>query len=84
MFSILLHIRMLANSKHKMIQISYLLLVWDCSWASHHVTPFCPKRNDMLRYYTKYSDTSANEDSSFRNSLAEIFVSRNMISRRFL
>jgi hypothetical protein len=27
-----------------------------------------------------YSDTSANKD----NSLAEIFVSRNMISRRFL
>jgi len=39
----------------------------------------------------KYSDTSANEDNSFRNhirwpksSLAEIFVSRNVISRRFL
>jgi hypothetical protein len=28
----------------------------------------------------KYSDTSANED----NSLAEIFVIRNVISRRFL
>jgi hypothetical protein len=33
-----------------------------------------------------YSDTSANEYNSFRNShsLAEIFVSRNVISRRFL
>jgi len=29
---------------------------------------------------TSYSDTSANED----NSLAEIFISRNVISRRFL
>jgi len=34
----------------------------------------------MAKNRKEYSDASANED----NSLAEIFVSRNVISRRFL
>jgi L-fucose isomerase-like protein len=41
--------------------------------------------NYAEQYLHTYSDTSANEDNSFRNhSLAEFFVSRNVISRRFL
>ena len=38
------------------------------------------------RFFLIYSDNSANEDNSFRNHifLAERFVSRNVISRRFL
>ena len=35
---------------------------------------------NAVEHVAKYSDTSANEDNSFRNhSLAEIFVSRNVI-----
>ena len=37
-------------------------------------------KTNKLIYDMMYSDTSANEDSS----LAEIFVSQNVISRRFL